>query len=345
MERVLFPAPGRRMLEGSRGAITTLCVAPPMDPRPLIAVADATGLLGGSVTRAILDDVQQRYRVRALVRNTYAPGALALSRRGAEVTAVDLDDSNSVLQAVRGALGVFAVTDFWAHGSPERELSQARAMSTAVRLADVEHVIWSTQEDSRRWLALSDLRMPTLLQRYKVPSFDAKGEADAFFAASDFPVTLLRTGFSWEQLIALGMGPRRVHDDSLRLALPLGDRALPSIALADIGACVRELFFRGAPPAPVVTGIAAEHLTGTAMAAAFAQALGEPVTYESVAFDRWCSLGLPGADVVANMFQFVHDFHRIYAANRPVEATRQLYPVLQSFAEWIVSHRAQIPSL
>ncbi len=74
----------------------------------------------------------------------------ALGRRGADVAAVDLDDSNSVLQAMRGALGFFAVTDFWEHRSPERELPQARAMSTAARLTDVEHVIWSTQEDSRR---------------------------------------------------------------------------------------------------------------------------------------------------------------------------------------------------
>ncbi len=184
-----------------------------MDTRPLIAVADATGLLGGSVTRAILNDPQQRYRVRALIRDARSQDAIALALRGAEVAEADLDDSNSVLQAVRGALGFFAVTDFWQHGSPERELSQARAMSTAAHLADVEHVIWSTQEDSRRWLALSDTRMPTLLQRYKVPSFDAKGEADAFFAASGVPVTLLRTGFVWEQLIALGMGPRRAGDD------------------------------------------------------------------------------------------------------------------------------------
>lgn len=316
-----------------------------MDTRPLIAVADATGLLGGSVTRAILNDPQQRLRVRALLRNARSQEAIALALRGAEVAEVELDDSNSVLQGIRGALGFFAVTDFWQHGSPERELSQARAMSTAAHLADVEHVIWSTQEDSRRWLALSDPRMPTLLQRYKVPSFDAKGEADAFFAASGVPVTLLRTGFVWEQLIALGMGPRRVGDDTLRLALPLGDAPIPSIALADVGACVRELFAAGTPPAIQAAGIAAEHLSGEEMAAAFARALGEKVTYDAVPFATWRSLGLPGAETVANMFQFVQDFARIYAANRPVGATRQLYPALQTFDQWLVSHRAQIPSI
>jgi uncharacterized protein YbjT (DUF2867 family) len=342
---VLFLAPGRRSLGASREDTFSLYVAPPMDSRPLIAVADATGLLGGSATRAILDDVQQRYRVRALVRNPHASTAVALAHRGAEMVAADLDDSNSVLQAVRGALGFFAVTDFWQHGSPERELSQARAMSVAARLADVEHVIWSTQEDSRRWLALSDARIPTLMQRYKVPPFDAKGESDAFFAASGVPVTLMRTGFVWEQLLALGMGPRRTHDAMLTLALPLGDRSLPSLALADVGTCVRELFAAGTPPAVQVAGIAAAHLTGDEMASAYAKALGEPVQYEAVAFESWRSLGLPGAESVANMFHFVHDFDRIYAANRSVEATRRLYPALQTFDEWLVSHSTQIPSI
>lgn len=329
----------------SATAISTLCVATSMDTRPIIAVADATGLLGGSVTRAILNDPQQRYRVRALMRNTRSQEAIALALRGAEVAEVELDDSNSVLQGIRGALGLFAVTDFWQHGSPERELSQARAMSTAAHLADVEHVIWSTQEDSRRWLALSDPRMPTLMQRYKVPAFDAKGEADAFFAASGVPVTLLRTGFVWEQLIALGMGPRRTGDDTLRLALPLGDAPIPSIALADVGACVRELFAAGAPPAAHAAGIASEILAGHEMAAAFTRALGESVIYESVPFATWRSSGLPGAETVANMFQFVQEFGRIYAANRPVDATRRLLPELQSFDAWLLSHRAQIPSI
>lgn len=316
-----------------------------MDTRPLIAVADATGLLGGSVTRAILNDPQQRYRVRALLRNARSQEAIALALRGAEVAEVELDDANSVLQGIRGALGFFAVTDFWQLGSPERELSQARAMSTAAHLADVEHVIWSTQEDSRRWLALSDPRMPTLLQRYKVPAFDAKGEADAFFAASGVPVTLLRTGFVWEQLIALGMGPRRDGDHALRLALPLGDAPIPSIALADVGAGVRELFSAGTPPAVQTVGIAAEYLRGEEMAAAFARALGEEVLYEPVPLATWRASGLPGAETVANMFQFVQEFERIYAANRPIDATRRLYPSLQSFDQWLISHRAQIPSV
>ena len=45
-----------------------------------------------------------------------------------------------------------------------------------------QHVIWSTLEDTRQWVPLRDDRMPTLMGKYKVPHFDAKGEADGIFA-------------------------------------------------------------------------------------------------------------------------------------------------------------------
>lgn len=316
-----------------------------MSTRPLIAVADATGLLGGAVARAILNDPQHRLRLRALVRHPGSPHAQALANAGAEVVGVELDDSNSVLRAYRGAHGAFAVTDFWEHGSPERELSQARAMATAARLADVEHVIWSTQEDSRAFMSLDDARMPTLLQRYKVPSFDAKGEADAIFAAAGLPITFLRTALAWEQLLGFGMGPRRAEDGSLRLALPIGDRALPGIALADIGECVLRLFAERAPAESRTIGIAGAHLTGPEMSAAFRRVLGESVIFEAVSCRSWRSLGIPGADEIGNMFQFIHDFNAIYAGHRPVEATRALHPGLESFEHWLSTHRAYIPTL
>jgi uncharacterized protein YbjT (DUF2867 family) len=313
----------------------------------LIAVADATGALGGSVARAIANDSQHRFRLRALVRPSHAnaPAARALAAAGAEVVAVSHDDATELLRAFGGAHGAFAVTDFWDHGSPERELSQARAMSVAARLADVEHVVWSTQEDTRAWLPVGDTRLPTLLQRYKVPPFDAKGEADIFFAASGVPTTYLRSALAWEQLLGHGLGPRRGEDGSVRLALPIGKRVLAGIALDDIGACVRQLFVLGPPSATRMVGIAAEHLTGGEMAEFYRRVLGEPVLFEAVPFHTWRALGLPGAEELGNMFQFLHDFSAIVTAQRPVAATRQLHPELLSFGQWLTVHRSRIPSI
>ena len=65
-------------------------------------------------------------------------------------------------QAFEGAYGVFCVTFFWEHFSPEKEYTEAGYMAEAAKQAGVQHVIWSTLEDTRRFIPLDDDRMPTL---------------------------------------------------------------------------------------------------------------------------------------------------------------------------------------
>ena len=48
-------------------------------------------------------------------------------------------------------------------------------MAAAAKAANLQHVIWSTLEDTRKWVPLNDDRMPTLMGKYKVPHFDAQG--------------------------------------------------------------------------------------------------------------------------------------------------------------------------
>jgi uncharacterized protein YbjT (DUF2867 family) len=128
-----------------------------------------------------LNDKNGGYRVRALTRNPDSDKAKELSKLGAEVVAADVDDEKSLEKAFRGAHGAFCVTFFWEHLSPEKEFAHASAMARAAKSAGVKHVIWSTLEDTRKWVPLSDDRMPTLMGKYKVPHFDAKGEADKVF--------------------------------------------------------------------------------------------------------------------------------------------------------------------
>jgi hypothetical protein len=55
------------------------------------------------------------------------------------------------------------------------------------------------------------------------------------------------------------------------------------------------------------------------------------------------SFGFPGADDLGNMFQVKRDFNEPFCAARPVAATRELNPELQSFATWLERNAAQIP--
>ena len=158
-----------------------------MAEKKIIAVVGATGAQGGGLARAILNDPSGDFTARVLTRDPNSDKAKELAKLGAEVVAADVDDVESLKRAFQGAHGVYCVTFFWNHFSPERELANAAAMAEAAKHAGVQHVIWSTLEDTRRWVPLSDNRMPTLMGKYKVPHFDAKGEADHSLPTSAFP--------------------------------------------------------------------------------------------------------------------------------------------------------------
>src|ERR671911_420828 len=253
-----------------------------MPEKKIIAVVGATGAQGGGLVRAILADRSGSFTARAITRNPNSEKAEALRAAGAEVVAGDADNPSTLGSAFAGAHGAFLLTNFWEHFSPERELTQARNMAQAVKAAGVQHVIWSTLEDTRKWVPLDDDRMPTLMGKYKVPHLDAKGEASGLFTRAGVPTTFLLTSFYWENLIYFGSGPKRGPDGKLALVLPMGDKKLPGIAAEDIGKCAHGIFKRGREFIGKTVEIAGEHLSGAEMAAALTRALGEEVRYNAV---------------------------------------------------------------
>lgn len=309
----------------------------------IIAVVGATGAQGGGLVRAILADPEKRFVARALTRNPGADKAQALAAQGVEVVAADLDDAASLERAFAGAHGVYCVTNFWEHFSPEKELAQAGAMARAARSAGAAHVVWSTLEDTRQWVPLDDDRMPTLQGKYKVPHFDAKGEADQFFRDLGLPTTFLLTSFYWDNFIHFGMAPRAGEDGVLAFALPMGEARLPGIAAEDIGKSAFGIFARGKELIGRTVGIAGDHLTGGEMAAAMSRQFGRPVRYDAVPPEVYRGFGFPGADDLGNMFQVKRDFNERFCAVRPVAASRELNPELQSFATWLERNAGQIP--
>lgn len=304
----------------------------------VIAVVGATGAQGGGLARAILAHPESGFKLRALTRNPDSEKARALAEAGAEVVAFDIDDAQSISDAFEGAYGAFCVTFYWDHMSPEKELAQAKAMAEAAKAANLEHVIWSTLEDTRRWVPLDDDRMPTLMGKYKTPHLDAKGEADHFFGDLDVPVTFLLTSFFWDNFIHFGMAPQRGPGGKLSITLPMGDKKLPGIAAEDIGKCALGVFRMKLTGQTV--GIAGEHLTGYEMAAHFSDLLGEEVVYNAVEPALYRSFGFPGADDLGNMFQFKRDFNDEFCAPRNVDFSRELNPELMDFRTWLEANRS-----
>lgn len=314
-----------------------------MADKKIIAVVGATGAQGGGLVRAILNDQTGGFSVRALTRKIDSTKAQELALLGAEVVAADLDDLESLKRAFAGAYGAFCVTNFWEHFSPEQETAQAKAMAQAAQHAAVQHVIWSTLEDTRRWVALTDTRMPTLMGKYKVPHFDGKGEADETFRDLGVPTTFLLASFYWDNMISFGMGPKKEQDGQFALILPMGDKKLPGIAVEDIGACAFGVFKQGREWIGKTVGVAGEHLTGSEMAAKMTKALGRVVWYDAVSPEAYRRLNFPGADDLGNMFQFKRDFDSYFCGARKPEVARSLNPSLQTFDMWLAHNKSRIP--
>ncbi len=311
--------------------------------KPIIVVTGATGAQGGSLVRALLADPDRTFAVRAVTRNAKSDSARELARLGADVVKADLDNLASLKRAFKGAFGAYCVTNYLELFSPEKENLQATNLAEAANTAKLQHVIWSTFEDTRKWVPLEDTRMPTLMGKYKVPHFDAKAVANQVFRDLGVPTTFLLTSFYWDNLIYFGMGPQKGPDNVYAITLPMGDRRLPGIARDDIGRCAFGIFKAGPKYINRTVGIAGEHLNGADMAAALSETLGVTVRYNEVSADDYRGLGFPGADDLGNMFQFKRDFNGYYCGARDVARSRALNPSLQSFATWLENNKARMP--
>jgi uncharacterized protein YbjT (DUF2867 family) len=314
-----------------------------MADKKVIVVAGATGAQGGSLVRAILNDAEGGFEARAITRDASSDKAKQLAELGADVVEADVADLESLKKAFAGAYGAYCVTFFWDHYSPETELEHANKLATAAKDANLKHVIWSTLEDTRNWVPLDDDRMPTLMERYKVPHFDAKGEANHFFANLGVPTTFLLTSFYWENFIYFGSGPQRGPDGKLAVTFPMGDKKLASIGVEDIGKCAYGIFKKGLEYVGKTVAISGEQPTGQQIADALSRALGKEVAYNDVPPEVYRGFGFPGAEDLGNMFQFKRDFNDYFCTVRDPAIARELNPELQTLDVWLSRYKHLIP--
>lgn len=313
-----------------------------MADKKVIAVVGSTGSQGGGLVQAILNDPSGGFAARAITRDPGKDKAKALAAKGAEVVKADLDDAESLKNAFAGAHGVYGVTNFWEHFSGEKEKAQAKNIADAAKAAGVKHVIWSTLEDTRRLMSPDDKRMPILQAKYRVPHFDAKSEANAYFEG--LPVTYLVTSFYWDNLYLFKLAPAKGDDGVYSWTFPMGNAKLAGMAAEDIGKTAYGIFKAGQQYIGKTVGIVGENLTLQEMSDKLSKGLGiGPVKYNAVEPDVYRGFGFQGADEMGNMFQVYRDFEKEVLAARSAETARSLNPALQTFDQWLAKNKSRIP--
>lgn len=290
-----------------------------------ILVTGATGAQGGSVARHLLADGQ--WKVRALTRRPTSEAARALAGAGVDVVEGDQFDRASIVRALEGCDAIYGVTNFWEHFEKEAELGRnivdavVEAGTPDVVLHSLPHVAGITRGE------------------LSVPHFDLKADVEAYARERLPHAAYLHIAFYYDNF-ANFTPPRRQDDGTYVFGFPQGDTPLAGVAAEDVGGVavgmLRDLDrFRGG-----VAWAVGDELPPARYAEIMSAVLDLPIVYQHVPRETFAALGFPGADDLAQMF----DFYRRYVPTRrsEIEQSLELYPAMQTFETWAGRHREML---
>lgn len=299
-----------------------------MAERRTILVTGATGAQGGSVAHHLLK--AGTFAVRALTRHPDSGKAQALRAAGAEVAAGDFEDIESLRAAVAGCEGVFGVTNFWEHF--DKEYAQGKNLIDAVKAAGVAHFIYSTLPSAKK-ISGGELEAPHL---------DIKAELEEYTRRQGIPATFVSVAFYYENFLSF-FPPQKQADGTFAFGFPQGDTPLAAYSVEDTGGVVAPLFARREEFLGRTVGVVGDDRPPAEYAAILTRVLGRTVAYNYIPREVFAGFGFPGADDLANMF----DFNRRFIPNRQAdrEESRRLYPAMQTFETWLTANTAKFDSI
>jgi uncharacterized protein YbjT (DUF2867 family) len=288
-----------------------------MTAKKTILVFGATGAQGGSVARNLL--ARGHYAVRAFTRKGDSPAAQALKEAGAEIVEGNLDDQASIAAALDGVYGVFGVTNFWEHF--DKEAQQGRNMIEAIAAAGVQHLVYSS--------------LPPIAKEtngaLKSPHFDIKAEHEDLVRSLGIPATFVHVPFYYENFLYF-FPPRPAGDGTYQFGFPQGDTPLAAISVQDVGRIVAPLFEQPEKYIGQTLKLAGDEIPATEYAAAMSRVTGKDVHYAYVPRETFAALGFPGAEDLADMFEY----YRLHIPSRAkdIETGRAIAGDVQSFDSW-----------
>ena len=233
-----------------------------MTTKLMVLVSGATGTQGGAVTQALL---VSGHKVRALTRNTESPRAKRLEEQGVELVRGDLDDVESLEQALQGA------DSFYLMGSPqeagaEGETKQGIAMANAAKAANIGHLVYSS-------VASANLNTG-------IPHFDSKYLVEEHIKTLGIPYTISAPVFFMENLIA-PWSLDALKAGKIMLAMP-SDRSLQQVSVKNIGEFVASLINKREAVFGQRFDIAGDELTGDECAGILTRITGHHFAYAAL---------------------------------------------------------------
>ncbi|KAL1594337.1 hypothetical protein SLS60_010097 [Paraconiothyrium brasiliense] len=158
-----------------------------------IVVFGATGKQGGSVVKTILADPKTaaKYHVKAVTRDTTKESAQKLKELGAEVVSADLNAPETIAPVLKGAYGVFSVTNFLEKMDAAPEITQGKAVADAAKAEGVQHLVWSSLLNTTK---LTNGKLTN------IHHFDSKAQVEEYIRELGIPATFFLAGYFMSNL-------------------------------------------------------------------------------------------------------------------------------------------------
>jgi NAD(P)H dehydrogenase (quinone) len=232
----------------------------------MFVVTGITGKVGAAVARSLLSADQP---VRAVVRDRSRSASWA--QLGCDIAVADLSDTEALTAAFAGAAGVFAMVP--PVFDPAPGFPEAMGFIHPLRAA-------LARAKPARVVALStvgaDAPQPNLL--------NVLGRMEDVLGTLSMPVTFLRAAWFMENaawdIDSAKSGLIQSHLQPL-------DRAVPMVSTDDVGRAAAALLQERWEGRRVVELEGPQRISPSALAAAFAKALGTPVRAEVVPREQW----------------------------------------------------------
>jgi len=303
-------------------------------PKPLIAVAGASGKQGRSVATTLL--ASGRYRVRAMTRHADSAPMRQLAALGAEVVVAPLAPGHqaALTAALRGADGAFLMTPPTPPVPPpdQPEFALGRELADAAHAAGVQHVVWSGLENvharsgGTRW----------------APHFTEKALVEAHIRTLPLRSSFIYLAFFFSNFMEYYV-PRREPDGSLCFAVYLPPQVpMPFVdPLTATGPAVLEIFDHPQRYAGAALPVVGEVLTARQMVDTFARVTGQQAHYASAYTREELLAHFPafGADEwlvreLVGMVSYAVE-HGYYAPGRDLDWSRRIDPGALTWAQFL----------
>jgi uncharacterized protein YbjT (DUF2867 family) len=276
----------------------------------LILVIGATGQQGGAVVKALQ---KTDFAIRALVRpharrDPKSEKVKQLEAQGVQIAQGDLDDFDSLAQALDDVYGIFSVTTFQDRGV-ETEEARGKRIADAAKKAGVQHFIYSSVGGADR--------------NSGVPHFESKWHVEQYIHAIGLPYTIVRPTTFMTNLQEMSAPIRFIALSMSRVSI--ADKPLQMIAVQDIGQWVVHVFLHPESYLSQAIEIAGDEVTFPQMISAYERVYGKKPR------SMWLPASLFSRGDLGKMFIWLNK----YGYEADLKANRAAIPDLLTYEQFL----------